>query len=34
LAGSPNYFTFSANIDRLTAKRSSRAPKSYDDEKD
>jgi hypothetical protein len=30
LAGSPNYFTFSANIDRLVAKRS-RAPKSYDE---
>ena len=33
LAGSPNYFTLSANIDRLVAKRSSRAPKSYNDEK-
>ncbi|MCL2042216.1 MAG: type IX secretion system protein PorQ [Bacteroidales bacterium] len=31
LAGSPNYFTFSANIDRLIAKRSPRAPKSYDE---
>ena len=30
LAGSPNYFTFSANIDRLVAKRS-RTPKSYDE---
>jgi len=30
LAGSPNYFTFSANIDRLVAKRT-RAPKSYDE---
>jgi len=31
LAGSPNYFTFSANIDRLVAKRSARPPKSYDE---
>ena len=30
LAGSPNYFTFSANIDRLVAKRS-RPPKSHDE---
>jgi hypothetical protein len=31
LAGSPNYFTFSANIDRLVAKRGNREPKSYDE---
>lgn len=31
ISGSPNYFTFSANIDRLVAKRTPRAPKSADE---
>ncbi|MDR0364976.1 MAG: type IX secretion system protein PorQ [Bacteroidales bacterium] len=32
LAASPNYFTFSANIDRLIAKRTSRMPRSADED--